>query len=90
MTFKWRCTSRSYAIEIPDLQVIEDKDRDEVGDPLWKKLSEIDGVSEVDYNGHFGHNVYLTIGGNSHEGGVMKKVSEVIKDHSRKEGDFYD
>lgn len=59
------CVSRQYTIEV-DLKAIMDSDfqKEEKGqcdDVLNIQLDAIEGVSETDYNGHFGGYVWINI-----------------------------
>lgn len=59
------CTMRSYVyeIEIEDFTTIESRDDecDEWKDTLCARLEALEGVTSVDYNGHFGANIFFNI-----------------------------
>ena len=59
------CVAREYTIEV-DLKVIMDSDAYLENENKWESslfhvLDKIPGVTKVDYNGHFGPYVWLTI-----------------------------
>lgn len=75
-------TATSYCVElsVEVFQKIVDKD-DEVEKPLVFVLDELDGVCEVDYNGHFGPNIFFTVDAD-HDGEEKKKeIQKAIEDY---------
>ena len=57
-------TSTKYAIALKDKALIDIMDRDRIIEPgqeLWETIGKIDGVREVDYDGHFGNNIYIEV-----------------------------
>ncbi len=66
MKLKAECTRREYAVEIPVdamLRLLESERTGKLplGVMLSEKLEEFDGVSNVDYDGHFGANVFYRV-----------------------------
>lgn len=62
---KRECVAKQYTIEV-DLLKIMDSDSFHENENEWdeildQKLDKIKGVEDVDYNGHFGSYVFLTI-----------------------------
>lgn len=57
------CRSYCYEIEDDDFRAIEHRDDacDEWEDTLCARLEALDGVWKVDYNGHFGANIFFNI-----------------------------
>jgi hypothetical protein len=78
---EYEITSRSYRIKVPDVKVIMDRDETQA---LFFKLLLVEGVDKVDYDGHFGHYVYVKVDDNDHEH-IMGKVLKVITDHISEE-----
>ena len=66
-----------------ELSKILDLDN-EVDVPLYQELEKIEGVSEIDYDGHFGPYIFLTVD-LEHLDGSTKKIKEVIKKFLDKE-----
>jgi len=66
MKMKFEKTATSYSIEIPvdvfSVHLMGDE-RDSFNNrvPLYQKLANVPGVDGVEYDGHFGNYVYLTI-----------------------------
>jgi len=59
------CVAKQYKIKV-DLKLIEDSDfykenKNQWDEILSKKLDKIKGLNNVDYNGHFGPYIWLTI-----------------------------
>lgn len=83
MDFKLECVSRSYTIEV-DLVKIEASDsekdihnkQDEI---LYNQLSKLEGVSNADYNGHFGPYIWLTIEPEFETPELWLKIENLIK-----------
>lgn len=62
---KRECVAKQYTIEV-DLRAIMDWDSQKENDNQWDdilhmQLDKIEGVENVDYNGHFGNYIWLTI-----------------------------
>jgi hypothetical protein len=60
------CTAKMYEIEIDDLMEIINADQNANDEGDWdeilvERLSLVPGVTDVDYSGHFGHYVFLTL-----------------------------
>ena len=75
-------TSKSYAIPIDDVDDFLAIDKYE-GDQdaskcLYMTLERIDGIHSVDYNGHFGSYIYLTIEEEHDTKETHKKISDLI------------
>lgn len=90
-------TSSSYKIKINDCEdflnicnyddelFYEDDSR-----PLWKRLDDISGVDEIDYNGHFGSNVWLTVTEEYNSNGTWIDIFQTINDFIQEAGEFYE
>lgn len=90
-------TSSSYRIKIDDIEdflnicgysdelLYEDDSR-----PLWKRLDDIRGVDEIDYNGHFGSNVWLTVEESYNSNGTWIDIFQTINDYIQEAGEFYE
>lgn len=81
-------TSTSYRIKFDDkkdLLIVLRKDNESClrGDekPLWAILANIAGVYDVDYDGHFGNCIYLTVGADHDEYSTWKKLKKCINDY---------
>jgi len=57
--------STKYAIALKGETLLLDimiKDRNiETGQALWETIGRIDGIIDIDYDGHFGNNIYIEI-----------------------------
>lgn len=51
----------SLTLEKESLVKILDKDEKMKAKPLYEQLLEIDGVSEVEYDGHYGPQIYINL-----------------------------
>lgn len=82
MTTARRVISTNYSIDVPvkELLTIMVKDG-EVEHPLYMLLIEIDGISDVDYNGHFGPHIYITLDIGYDNEDVWKAVHETIENY---------
>ena len=75
-------TSYSLDVSVKDLLAIMDKDdKRSVTANLWEKLSRIDGVTDVDYGGHFGPHIYLTIEIEHDNKNVWGSIYKTIKSY---------
>ena len=78
---KFKKTAVKYCVEltIPEFEAIMEKEKDCENDGTWYTLcgdlEHIQGIDEVDYNGHFGANIFYT---NDLEYPVDRKVIEKI------------
>lgn len=83
-------TSTNYRIKLTktndklDMAVIHDKEGEFDFNPdidkkgLWQRLEEIKGVGEVDYNGHFGNYIFLTLDATCDEYDTWKKIQDCV------------
>jgi len=83
---KKECTSRSYEIEIDDLMAIVNADNDHEDNGDWdqelnEKLDMVNGVTDTDYNGHFGHYIFLTIDSKYDNDETWNSIEKIIKEH---------
>jgi hypothetical protein len=47
--------------------------------PLWRMLhKEVGGISDIEYNGHFGPNVWVTIDKEYDDGKTWNQIDEII------------
>jgi len=75
-------TSTQYAIavDVDDmLHILKNEGWFKV-DRLHEHLSKIAGVEEVDYNGHFGAYIFLTISTDCDNEETWKKIKEIINE----------
>ncbi len=90
MTFiKKECTSKQYEIKIDDLIKITDTDFDHGNNDDWNevlstKLDMVSGVTDTDYNGHFGHYIFLRIDSEFDNDVVWNEIEKIINDHVKK------
>ena len=77
-----RVMSTNYALDISveKLLAIMDKDR-EAEDPLYMLLIGIDGVADVDYDGHFGPHIYVTLYIEYENEDMWKSIYETIENY---------
>lgn len=57
-------------------------------EPLFRKLNEIDGVDNADYDGHFGAQVFLSIEIESDTPETKAKIIQAIEQHLQIARDF--
>lgn len=87
---KKECTMRQYEIEIDNLMEIIETDSDCENNDDWneilsEKLDMVNGVTDSDYNGHFGHYIFLTIDSKYDNDETWNTIESVIKNHIKKE-----
>lgn len=75
-------TARQYTIKI-DLKAIMDSDafyenENQMDEMLYFKLDKLEGVSNVDYNGHFGNYIWLTVDAQYDNDELWKKIDSII------------
>ena len=80
-------TSKSYAIPIDDVDDFLAIDKYEGDIPyaessrcLYLSLEKIDGVNSIEYNGHFGLYIYLTVEEEHDTKETHKKISDLIEE----------
>jgi hypothetical protein len=83
---KKECTMKQYEIEIDDLMKIVDLDKEHENDNEWdevlsQKLDMLDGITDSDYNGHFGHYIFLKIDSEYDNDKTWDAIETTIKDH---------
>jgi hypothetical protein len=83
---KKECTMKQYEIEIDDLMAIVETDNDHEDDDDWneilsEKLDMVNGVTDSDYNGHFGHYIFLKIDSKYDTPATWNTIETVINDH---------
>jgi hypothetical protein len=83
---KKECIMRQYEIEIDDLMAIVDTDKDHEDDDNWneiliEKLDMLDGITDSDYNGYFGHYIFLKIDLKYDDDETWELIEKTIKDH---------
>ena len=81
--------SRSYSIKLNKDEFLTILDKDELLEVrnypwLWKQLEYIQGVDDVEHDGHFGTYVYFTIK-EEYNDGKLEKVMETIKNYIEKD-----
>ena len=83
-------TSYCFEIEIEEFEAMEirDEERWEEGEQisLFEILNAMDGVSDTDYNGHFGSFVYFTVDAKQCEDGeTLRLIGDIILRYVRGE-----
>lgn len=83
-------TSTSYCVELSIEEMLTLLGSDQVAweedeENLVEKLEEIDGVSEVEYNGHFGPAVYLTVDNGNDTSDTWVEIYSCIRHFINKE-----
>jgi hypothetical protein len=73
-------TAISYMISVEDLSAIMDKD-DEHSPPLYLLLSSIEGVFDIEYDGHFGPHIYLSIEHEHDNQDIWKTIHKTIESY---------
>jgi hypothetical protein len=90
LTFEKTITSYCIAIEDDQLMLALEDSESYVTDnaafadgnmTLCQKLDELDGVQDIDYNGHFGNHVFLSIEVDHDNAKTKRKISKVIEEH---------
>jgi hypothetical protein len=66
-------------MEIDEFHKIMDADSlGETGENLFYKLDAIEGVSGIEYDGHFGANVWFTVDNEHDTGKLHNQIEEII------------
>ena len=83
-------TSYCFSISIPEFEAMEirDEERWEDGEQiaLFEILNAMDGVSDTDYNGHFGAYVYFTVNAEQcNDGNTLRLIGDIILRYVRNE-----
>ncbi len=88
---EWEVTCTSYAIPVDDDRFLDLLDSEshvtdnaafgKDAQTLGAKLDAIDGVSAVEYDGHFGANVFLTIDAENDGAKIKQQINETIELH---------
>jgi hypothetical protein len=86
LTLEKTATRYRIEIEVEEMQAILCYDEAcgverETGPTLCYKLSELPGVYKVDYNGHFGPAVFLTIDEESDRPRIHGQIKAIIRKH---------
>lgn len=76
------CRSYCYEVEDDDFRAIEKRDDDceTWEETLCARLEALDGVSRVDYNGHFGANIFFNIDADEDTHELNNKMIAMIND----------
>lgn len=78
--------SRSFAfgVTVEDFTKITAREDEEElwADTLTAKLDALDGVSDVDFNGHFGPFIYFTINADDDTSGKRDEIFSMIYDYT--------
>lgn len=84
---KLTCTHRSYRLDITKAQMLALLDSegflkpDPKGGTLLSKLDKLPGVSDIEYNGHYGAAVYFTIDADNDSADFRAGVKDLILTH---------
>ena len=65
-------------LTVPEFQKIMDYDNVALP-PLFELLAEIDGVNDVEYDGHFGASIWLTLDKEHDTGKTWNQISDIIE-----------
>jgi len=77
-----RVISTNYSIDVSVKELLSIMSKDnEVERPLYVLLAEIDGVYDVDYSGHFGPYIYITLLIEYDNKNVWKTIHKTIKNY---------
>lgn len=88
---KFEATQTSYAIEIDEHRFLDLLDSESYvtenaaynngNETLFKKLNDLPGIFDIDYNGHFGSAVYLKIDIDDDTDELKAQISNIIEKH---------
>jgi hypothetical protein len=87
---QFNVTARMYEITIEENEMLalireEAYDGKLCENTLFDKLKKVDGVSNIDYNGHFGSAIFLTIDVDKDDGSIgnpiRNKIESIIRKH---------
>lgn len=82
----------AYEISIADFNAIDKRDHDRQDEDNWDGLStlldRIEGVSDTDYNGHFGSFLYFTIDSEFNTPEKHVEIGTLIFDYKNGWGEF--
>jgi hypothetical protein len=69
-----------YCIEVTveEFQKLMDKENLGMDGNLFSKLHKLDGVYNIEYNGHFGANIWVTIDKEHDNGKTWNTIEEII------------
>ena len=80
---KRECVSRQYTIEVDLMKIMDSDDYHENQDNedavLYNVLSKLPGVDNVDYNGHFGPYVWVTIDARNDNAETWEAIEKLIQ-----------
>jgi hypothetical protein len=82
---KRECTQLSYEIPVADLLKIMDHDSKLENNNDWDNhvshlINRIEGVDNCDYNGHFGHYVFVEIAADFDNEATWAEIEKVLKE----------
>ena len=82
----------AYEISMEDFNAIDKRDQDRQDEDNWDNLStlldRIEGVSDTDYNGHFGLFLYFTIDAEHNTPEKRVEIGTLIFDYKNGTGEF--
>ena len=76
--------SIKYAIGLEDKTVLDIAIKDmnvKAGETLWEILGKIDGVRDVDYDGHFGNYIYIEIDEDNNTPATWELIYNLINNY---------
>ena len=76
------CTKKQYTIEVDYLKIATADWEGAFEDYLHNKLEMCDGVTDVDYDGHFGNAVYLTVDQEFDTPRLWQEIEKIITQHT--------
>jgi len=82
---KKEAVSIKYAISLKDRVLLDIMHKDidvEEGQGLWETIGEVDGVQDVDYDGHFGNYIYVEIDKEHDTKGTWKLIYDLINQYT--------
>jgi len=77
-----RATFTGYKLDIPAQSLIDIMRKDmDAPTPLHTQLKDIDGVFDVDYSGHFGSHIFLSLMLENETEDTWKDIREIIENY---------
>ena len=79
-------TSIKYVIGLKDKALLDiiyrDNDAEEADQQLWETIGLIDGVQDVDYDGHFGNYIYIEVDKEHDTEATWKSIYDLINSYT--------
>jgi hypothetical protein len=90
MKMKCRISSFNCAIDleddddflaITDCENLNSNHYKDIPDDLEQKLTKLPGISQIEFNGHFGPSIFFTMDVEESDSGDALAVAQIVKDH---------